>query len=115
MQRRWRETVDEFKGNGTARDSKGRSAEVAYRLLVQRNMRDRPSINQPNTIVAGSYELSGTLSFLESTTAVDIDENLILTLRDGREVEIIITTISDPREVSPFVVSDSMQFLESYE
>jgi len=96
MVRRWEEEVERLSGTGTLSDSHGHSEKLAYVLVVRQNMRERPSLNKPTEIVGGNDKLSGSVVVGNAFGTLDLQGNLVLRIEDGREVEIILTTISDP-------------------
>ena len=110
MVRRWKKEIERYQGTGTLRDSAGKSAEVPYLLVVQQNMRERSVLRQPTEVVGGSRELSGSLVLGAAMASLNIENNLFLALEDGKEVEIILTQVSDPWSSCPFVVAKAKDF-----
>lgn len=103
--KRWLEEVDRLEGAGTLRDASGRAVPVSYDIRVRRHMREESALGGATIRTAGHYDLSGVLIRDPNQGFINPNETLLLTIDDGRTVEIIPRVIGDPWAPIPFQVS----------
>lgn len=87
------------------------AAPVHYSLIVLQNVWERPAINAPTTLGRGTHEISGSLLLEDPSDLISLRDAGTLVLEDGRELEIIVTRISDPHMPAAFRVSKADNFL----